>query len=258
MASPLAYALPQGFDLPTTVGQLGRVFQLKGYTVRSYPLGAGACLELSKHMGGLNTAIGRCEGIKVNFMPGVNLLNVSFSDEQWTDKIVGFVVGWFTCWIPWIFTAIGVYSQSQLPKLVDNELRRILGTSSMPGTAGQPSTTVQTTYQYYQTYQPPVYPSGTSSPSAPPSGSSPAPPPAAPSAPSQDSSVPPQASAPSAPPVVPNPFKEGNPFDNPFEQKPPATAPSVPSPSDGQTFCRACGKPIPKDSVYCNQCGARQ
>ena len=93
MASPIAFSLPQNFDLQNVVGRLGRSFQLKGYAVRSYPVGAGACLEVSRNTGGLNTVIGRCEGIKINFMPGANLLNVSFSDEQWTDKIIGYVVG---------------------------------------------------------------------------------------------------------------------------------------------------------------------
>lgn len=132
MASPIAFSLPQNFDLQNVVGRLGRSFQLKGYAVRSYPVGAGACLEVSRNTGGLNTVIGRCEGIKINFMPGANLLNVSFSDEQWTDKIIGFVVGWFTCWIPWIFTAIGAYNQYRLPKTVENELQIILGTVSTP------------------------------------------------------------------------------------------------------------------------------
>ena len=132
MASPIAFSLPQNFDLQNVVGRLGRSFQLKGYAVRSYPVGAGACLEVSRNTGGLNTVIGSCEGIKINFMPGANLLNVSFSDEQWTDKIIGFVVGWFTCWIPWIFTAIGAYNQYRLPKTVENELQIILGTVSTP------------------------------------------------------------------------------------------------------------------------------
>ena len=148
MASPIAFSLPQNFDLQNVVGRLGRSFQLKGYAVRSYPVGAGACLEVCRNTGGLNTVIGRCEGIKINFMPGANLLNVSFSDEQWTDKIIGFVVGWFTCWIPWIFTAIGAYNQYRLPKTVENELQIILGTVSTP-TGG-----------YYQSPAAPAHPRG--------------------------------------------------------------------------------------------------
>lgn len=236
MASPLVYALPPNFDLPTTVGQLGLVFQRKGYTVRSYPMGAGACLELSKNTGGLNTALGRCEGIKVNFMPGVNLLNVSFSDEQWTDKIIGFVLGWFTCWIPWIFTIIGLFGQIQLPKQVDNELRRILGTASVAGNGYVPPAAGQPPYQYYQSYQPPVQ----NAPQTPPAQNTPQTPP---------TPQPPQAPpAEQTPPPVRNPFQEGNPFDNPFEAKTPP-APGV---------CRSCGKPLPADSQYCNHCDAKQ
>ena len=260
MASPIAFSLPQNFDLQNVVGRLGRSFQLKGYAVRSYPVGAGACLEVSRNTGGLNTVIGRCEGIKINFMPGANLLNVSFSDEQWTDKIIGFVVGWFTCWIPWIFTAIGAYNQYRLPKTVENELQIILGTVSTPtgGYYQSPAAPAQPpAYQAYQTYQtpqqhtPPAQPGGY----YPPQG----PAPATPTVPQQapmprpEPPQPPRAPAPSVPvqgpapapgaPVPPEepPFTPPDPFhvqvktpENPFACEEP---PHVENPfKDGNPF----------------------
>lgn len=201
MASPIAFALGPNFDLQAVVGQLGHTFQLRGYTIRSYPLGAGACLELNRHMGGLNTVIGRCEGIKVNFMPGANMLNVSFSDEQWTDKVIGFVVGWFTCWIPWVFTGIGLYNQIQLPKQVENELRIILGTVGVPQTTYYTGPAPTQTYSYYQT---PSYP--TQPPVTPPAPSA-----EPPKAPKADPSASAQPFAQDAPPVS-SPFPPADPF----------------------------------------------
>lgn len=174
MASSIAFPIGATFDLQTVVGQLGRSFQMKGYTIRSYPLGAGACLEVSRHQGGLNTCVGRCEGLKINFMPRGNMLNVYFSDEQWTDKVIGFVIGWFTCWIPWIFTGIGLYNQMQLPKIAENELRIILGVFSVPQTNWYQSPAGQSnTYQPYQqtTAVPPQPTPGPPQPTAAPTSS---------------------------------------------------------------------------------------
>lgn len=247
MASPIAFSLPQNFDLQNVVGRLGRSFQLKGYAVRSYPVGAGACLEISRNVGGLNTVIGRCEGLKINFMPGANLLNVSFSDEQWTDKIIGFVVGWFTCWIPWVFTAIGAYNQYQLPKTVENELRIILGTVSTPASGYYQSPAAPAQPPAYQNYPapqpprpqtPPVQPGGYYPPAQPvqpapptPPQPSPMPQPTPPQPPRPVANAPAQgpAPAPGAPvPPAEEPFTPPDPFkvelkipENPFAAEEP-------------------------------------
>lgn len=264
MASPIAFALGPNFDLQAVVGQLGHTFQLRGYTIRSYPLGAGACLELNRHMGGLNTVIGRCEGIKVNFMPGANMLNVSFSDEQWTDKVIGFVVGWFTCWIPWVFTGIGLYNQIQLPKQVENELRIILGTVGVPQTTYYTGPAPTQTYSYYQT---PSYPTQ-------PSVTPPAPSAEPPKAPKADPSASAQPFAQDAPPVS-SPFPPADPFGSgsPFAASPPApqapktpetpSAPAAPSPPPvsvppRKKVCPSCGKVIDADCNFCTNCGVKQ
>lgn len=241
MATPISFALTPDFDLQSVVGQLGVMFQRKGYHVRSYPLGAGACLELAKNKGGLNAVIGRCEGLKVHFMPGATMLNVSFSEEEWTDKVIAFVVGWFSCGITWITGLVGLYNQSRLPKEVESGLRLILGSNSIPQTAyyQSPAAPPQA-YQSYQPYQSYSSYSGTSS-----TGGSysyyntpPTPPSPVQAAPPAPTPVPPVQAAPSVPSPIP-------------------PVPPIPAPP-GKKACPACGRHIDADCVFCIYCGVKQ
>ena len=270
MATPIAFALTPDFDLQNVVGQLGVVFQRKGYTIRSYPLGAGACLELERHKGGLNAVLGRCEGLKVNFMPGATMLNVSFSDEEWADKAIAFVVGWFTCWIPWIFAGMGVYSQYKLPRKVENELRIIMGSGSISQAAyyQSPAAGQSRPYQSYQPYQP-YSPYSGSGGYVPPAGGYPAasappsaagtPPPAADTPPSAAGTPPSAASTPPSAAGTP-PSAASTPSS--AAGTPPVAAPKppvVPGPAaPGKKVCPACGRSIDSDCDFCIYCGVRQ
>lgn len=183
MANPRYYSVPSGFNLQAAVGQLTNSFQMKGYAVNVYGMGNGLCMDLRKNDGGINVLVGRVEGIRISFMQNGNLLTVSFSDEQWTDKIIGFVIGWFLCWIPWIFTGIGLYNQMQIPQQVDMELRMLIGLAPAPPPAwSYPSQA--------GTYSPPVTPQP-GQPPVPPQGPAAQTPPQAPT--SSTTAVHPQA-----------------------------------------------------------------
>ena len=60
-----------------------------------------------------------------NFSRMNNTVSVNFSDGDWTGKIIGFVVGWFLCFIPCITAAIGTARQLSLPKSIGNDATMI-------------------------------------------------------------------------------------------------------------------------------------
>ena len=52
---------------------------------------------------------------------GEETLIVSFSDGDWTSKIIGFAVGLFCC-IPFVTAIIGTLRQLSLPKDIENDI----------------------------------------------------------------------------------------------------------------------------------------
>lgn len=132
--------LPVGpdFDLDATVKTLSEAFYAKGYVVTSMPFANGVSIHFAKNTDSLNMLFGRCEEIQADLSVANGYLQVFFSRESWADKVVGFVVGWFCCWISYIFTVIGLINQIQLPKNIDWELRRILGIPFYTPPAYQP------------------------------------------------------------------------------------------------------------------------
>ncbi len=54
------------------------------------------------------------------------VLNITFTDAEWTSKIIGAVIGWFLCLIPLITAIIGVVRQTSLPKNIENDVRMMI------------------------------------------------------------------------------------------------------------------------------------
>ncbi len=46
---------------------------------------------------------------------------INYFDEEWTGKIVGLVVGWFLCFIPFITAVIGTVQQYSLTGNINND-----------------------------------------------------------------------------------------------------------------------------------------
>ena len=57
-----------------------------------------------------------------------NTVIISFSDAEWLGKIVGLVVGWFLCMVPFITAIIGTIQQLSLPKAIGDEAILIAST----------------------------------------------------------------------------------------------------------------------------------
>lgn len=126
MAQSLTIPIGCDLDLERVVFQLSEIFRQDGYTVTSYPNGGSYAVDFQKNTDGIHQVIGTVEGLRVNLTrlgegAGTSLF-VHYSDEEWTSKIISFVVGWFCCWLTWIGCGIGIYRQFQLSKNINNAL----------------------------------------------------------------------------------------------------------------------------------------
>ena len=119
---------PETFNLDVFVNALASNFRGRGYTVTAINMNGSYMLTFEKGIGGINTVLGLGESIKATCMFVNGMLTVNFSDEEWTSKIIGIVVGWFLCLIPFITGIIGVTRQLQLPKTITSDATMIAST----------------------------------------------------------------------------------------------------------------------------------
>ncbi|MBR5514803.1 MAG: hypothetical protein IKU52_01220 [Clostridia bacterium] len=121
MANNSAFNVSPNFDINRFSNDLATLYSQKGFTVYVATYASSTVLSFSKDIGGINTILGMGAGIKATFTLTNNVLNVSFSDEEWTSKIIALVVGWFCCIIPFITGIIGAINQMDLPKKISND-----------------------------------------------------------------------------------------------------------------------------------------
>jgi len=107
------------------VAKITQMYQAKGFTVTAMPLGAGASIDFKKDDGGIKKFVGLALGVKANIMVQNDHIVINYTDAEWTGKIVGFVIGWFLCFIPVITAIIGCVNQSGLPKMIGNDIQMI-------------------------------------------------------------------------------------------------------------------------------------
>ena len=119
---------PETFNLDAFANILANNFRGRGYTVTAVNMNGSYMLTFEKGIGGINTILGLGESIKATCMCMNGMLTINFSDEEWTSKIIGIVVGWFLCLIPFITGIIGVTRQLQLPKTITNDATMIAST----------------------------------------------------------------------------------------------------------------------------------
>ncbi len=118
--------IPENFDLTVLADTLTQQYQMKGYVVRTVNMGGSVQIIFDKKTGGINNLLGMGEGITATCsIQGKNqeMLSVNFSNADWTGKIVGLVVGWFLCLVPFITAIIGTTRQLALPKDIANSIR---------------------------------------------------------------------------------------------------------------------------------------
>ena len=113
------------FDMDVFVGRLTDTYRIKGYNVSVVNMNGAYIVTFEKGTGGINTLLGLGESVKATCMCTNGMLTVSYSDAEWTSKIIGGVVGWFLCLIPFITAIIGAVHQLQLPKSISNDATMI-------------------------------------------------------------------------------------------------------------------------------------
>lgn len=121
MADSLIINVSPNFDLNVFTEQLANLYRSKGYNVIPAATPMGTTMVVEKGIGGINTVLGLGESVRVNCNCNSGVLSISYSDEEWTSKIIGGVVGWFLCLIPFITAIVGVVHQLQLPKNISSD-----------------------------------------------------------------------------------------------------------------------------------------
>ncbi|MCL2821219.1 MAG: hypothetical protein FWD38_10440 [Oscillospiraceae bacterium] len=150
-----------GFNMDAMVSQLQQIYSGKGFYVTAIPYNSGVSVEFSKDLSGFKRWLGLGQGIRANMSISNGYLYTSFTDAEWTGKIVAIGVGWFMCLVPLITGIIGAVSQTDLPKNIVNDIMMLTSGSS----AGPPPPPPG--------YQPPPPPPPQAPPSPPPSSSPP-------------------------------------------------------------------------------------
>ena len=126
MASNFMLNVSPEFNMEAFSEQLANLYRARGYVVTVANMNGNAIISFEKNIGGLNTVLGLGEGVKANCMVNNGVLNITFTDAEWTSKIIGAVIGWFLCLIPLITAIIGVVRQTSLPKNIENDVRMMI------------------------------------------------------------------------------------------------------------------------------------
>ncbi len=127
--SPLMLNVIDHYDVQMLCVKLRDLYISKGFQVTMAPVGFNMFrLQLEKDCGGLNTLLGLGKGIAVTLSLQGNCLMVNYSDAEWTSKVVGLVVGWFLCLVPFITALVGCVGQSNLPGEINNDIMMLVNT----------------------------------------------------------------------------------------------------------------------------------
>ncbi len=118
----------ENFDLDKFAAEITNMYQAKGFQVRAVKMNDSIKLVFDKGCGGINTLLGLGLGISATVMftgSDKTTVSVIFSDPEWTSKILGLVVGWFCCLIPFITAIMGALNQSSLPNEISNDMQML-------------------------------------------------------------------------------------------------------------------------------------
>lgn len=125
MSNNLMINVSDAFSMDVFAEQLANTYRAKGFDVTVANMNGNCIITFDKGTGGVNLLLGLGLGIKANCMCTNNVLSISFSDAEWTGKIVGLAVGWFLCFVPFITALIGCVNQSSLPKNICSDATMI-------------------------------------------------------------------------------------------------------------------------------------
>lgn len=125
MADNVMVNVKPDFNMETFANRLADTYRAKGFTVNVVNMNGNCMITFSKGTGGANTLLGMGKGIKATCMRMNDTLSISFSDGDWTGKIIACVIGWFLCFVPIITGIIGIAGQLSLPKEISQDATMI-------------------------------------------------------------------------------------------------------------------------------------
>ena len=131
MAQNLMLPVNPNFNLPAFVQQLSDTYRSKGYTTNIMDMGGNFSIVIEKDTTGIQNLLGLSEHICVNCIFNGNTLNLNYTDEQWTGKIIALAVGWFVCCVPFITGIIGCVRQYSLPTNINNDAKMIAASQNV-------------------------------------------------------------------------------------------------------------------------------
>ena len=126
MADTIMVPISESFNMKEFVDKFNSMYQAKGFNVVPTLINNSATITLDKGVGGINMLLGLGLGITVTCLQVDRTLNVSFSNADWTGKIIGLAVGWFLCLVPFITAIVGSINQLQFPKSIGNDIRTLV------------------------------------------------------------------------------------------------------------------------------------
>ena len=154
MADTVYINVAPDFNIHAFAAQLAEKYRMEGFNVTVADFNGAQVITFDKNTGGINMLLGLGQGIKATCMYQNGVLSINFSDGDWTGKIIGLVVGWFLCLIPFITAIVGCFKQVQLPKDIGNDAMLICSSMNQ-----QPFDPEQAPYQPQQPpYQQPQEP----------------------------------------------------------------------------------------------------
>lgn len=128
MADNLVLNVDKELDVNHLAEELAETYRGQGFTVTVLKLKDDSCsLVFDKATGGINNLLGMGLGIKATMILKNGILNVTYSDADWTGKIIGLTAGWFVCLIPGITAAIGALKQMKLPQEISTNITALVG-----------------------------------------------------------------------------------------------------------------------------------
>ena len=138
------------FDVGGLADQLTEKYRMDGYTVSTVRLRNAYSLSFSKNNSGLRKFLGLGEHLKLNIGLRNDVLSASYTDINWTNKIIAIVLGFSFAitllGIPLLICGIiGISRQSNLPSNISEDV--VMMTSDLDAPPVQNSAGVQSTGQ---------------------------------------------------------------------------------------------------------------
>lgn len=121
MADSVMFNVGPNFDFNVFADRIAQTYSAQGFAVSVADVNGSKIVKFDKNTGGINTLLGLGLGITATFSLYNGVLQINFSDGDWTGKIIGLAIGWLICLIPFVTAIIGTVNQLDLPKKIGKD-----------------------------------------------------------------------------------------------------------------------------------------